>query len=69
MDALISFGAALSARTFEAAAKAHNMDDEGTAMVKAKPVRATCVTNMYRNPKSCVAIDGYYDLFGLSRDD
>jgi len=55
MDALFPFGAALSATTFEAAAKAHNMDDEGMARVKAKPGRATYVR--------------YYDCFGLSCDD
>ena len=38
MDALIPLGAALSATTFEAAAKAHNMDHEDTASRDKQPV-------------------------------
>ena len=44
------------------------MDDEGTARVKANLGRATCVTNP--GVQSCDrSINGYYNHFGLSRDD
>jgi len=46
MDALIpKFVPALSATTFEGAAKARKMNDEGTAKLKANLGRAACVTN------------------------